>query len=1824
MRRIGKFFLAACLPAVCDLQAFTIAERGRPPECAIVVTDGTNAVQRFAAEELQGYVKRMTGVEMPIAASRGAAARAVVLSSGHFEDDGFRLRTTGDSLLVEGGARTGVLYGVYELLEKHGGCGWFTAAVETVPETDAFTVPDGLDAREKPAFMQRDTSWYDVKKDRVFAARMRLNGVRSSGDDPRLGGVSPHQFDKVLGNCHTFDKMLPAKKYFKDHPEWYSLVNGVRTGGYTQPCLTNPDVERLVLSNVLARIRANPGIRYFGVSQNDTLAGACECPSCKAIDDEEGSHSGTMIRFVNRIAEAVEKEYPDVIIETLAYHYTRKPPKHVRPRRNVMVCLSTIECDFSRPFDGSRYVTNKAFLGDLRKWSDITSLMYVWDYTTSYRCYLAAFPNVQVLAANLRTLRSNGVTHVYDQGNGECPHGWFAELKTWLISKLEWNPDQPLEPLLDRFFKGYYGAAAPFARKYFDAVCAQTAARNETKYPLTIGETETNPSYPPGFFHGISTLWDEAMEAVKDDPLRREAARWGRFASDYTMAFRFLSTLSGSRIGLAREGTGYDAARREEMRRIVRERLLPMFDEKPRVIAREGGAHPVKDVLKAFAERSEPPKISSRLVLEEDFGKISNVRGRPPIGRFVDDPAAEDGRAVELLPGQGWSYRIFLLESAIGFEPGVRVRLRIRARVAKVAGAKGEVMRTGVHSSATRRETVPHKSLKAEDAQDGYVWYDIGSFIPTADDIVYVSPGRRNPDGTLSSAGLFVDRFEFSIDGGDRARVREGRVELPEYAFSDPDPVPPATAKRFPYFRFDGSSPDSKPRSFKTVEMSNGRISLTVLPEVGGKVWGATDLETGFDFIYRNHAAKFRNVAMRGPWWSGGIEFNFGVIGHSPCTSTPVDYAVRTNDDGSVSCFVSMVELICRTAYQVEVRLAPGESGFTTRTLWYNPAGLPVPYYHWMNAAVHAEAGMELKFDGKAEIGHQGDAHPWPVDSSGRQLPLYSANAFGGNKSYHVVNGDNRVFGVWYPARGVGMVHENEGCDKYGRKAWIWALSREGAIWEDLLTDSDGQYVELQSGRGFNQPRFDTVKTPFKHPVFSPGRTDRFTERWGVARVESEYAPNGLNPPSAARERPLESPAGFDWNGLYGRYLRGQQAVRERDDALGESELRGCLSMDPNYAPALVELAFLMIRRGRYGDAIGLADRALAVDTYDGAANFAAGFAAFAAGDDATAKERLGLASYSAEYRNASYATIARIALREMDWKGAVAMSGRVLAADPANRDALLTKVVALRNGGRRAQALEAARAALSVWPLFHEVRREMSLLGAGCGWVDQVRNEFPEETMLEMASWYRESGLEADAREIELAAGDSPVAKIRLGDYAAAARLPAPRLFPFRREDIPALDRAVAADPSWKFKYYRAVLAISFQDSGLAERLLDACGNEPDDFSFYLFRASRRKAGARLADLRRAAEISSDWRIGRDIAAFHAAGGDWDESAKAAALFLERNPGNNPLQIAYARALVGCRRWRDAIEFLKGVNILPSEFGDNACDIWQEAWRNLGDAKMADSYPENLGKGRPYGDEPVRIEGKGGSAEISLDGATILSYVPAGGSEALFRSSEPSPRGEDDPGFNGGVPVCWPWVYNDWGARRRLHGFAHRMRWRLAGSSRCDECVLVLEPSPETRAEWPHDFRLEYRVSVRGMGLECTLTTINTGGEPFSFSEALHPYFRVGDLERSVVKGLPGGDLPGREHVKGIYPAGGDGAFPAIADGAEGRTVSVSSSGAARTVVWNCGKDPMRGYAEGEWRRFVCVEPANNLPEDAIRLAPGGRHELRLAVRVDRRNGKM
>jgi len=326
--------------------------------------------------------------------------------------------------------------------------------------------------------------------------------------------------------------------------------------------------------------------------------------------------------------------------------------------------------------------------------------------------------------------------------------------------------------------------------------------------------------------------------------------------------------------------------------------------------------------------------------------------------------------------------------------------------------------------------------------------------------------------------------------------IKESVESFVTYPFSDPDPIPNPERDYYPYFRYGGFSLDPVDRDWKVVTLENEYIKVFIFPEVGGKIWGAIEKSTGREFVYYNSVVKFRDIAMRGPWTSGGIEFNFGTIGHAPTTSNPVDYITRKNDDGSVSCIVGANELLTRTRWEVEIRLPEGKAWFSTTTTFQNSTSLLQPYYQWHNGAFQAEGELEYCFPGDVRLGHGGEARDWPTDNEGRNLSWYKNNAFGGAKSDMIIGSTQGFFAAYWHDNDFGSGHYAHYGDKPGRKIFSWAQSRSGEIWEDLLTDADGQYIEMQSGKSLNQAGTSSMWTPFKHLGFEPWQTDIFTEYW--------------------------------------------------------------------------------------------------------------------------------------------------------------------------------------------------------------------------------------------------------------------------------------------------------------------------------------------------------------------------------------------------------------------------------------------------------------------------------------------------------------------------------------------------------------------------------------------------------------------------------------------------------------------------------------------------------------------------------------------------------
>jgi hypothetical protein len=367
----------------------------------------------------------------------------------------------------------------------------------------------------------------------VFSARLRLNGHDHYTIPSDHGGPNG-----LIGWVHTFyqiNGLLPVDQYFDKHPEWYSLIKGQRRREHSQLCLTNEEMRREMVRVVKERIRRNPGATMISISQND-WHGYCECPKCQALDEHEGTHAGTLIHFINAVAEEVEKEFPGILIETLAYQYTRIPPRHVRPRRNVVVRLCSIECSFSETLAEGTNEANVSFRRDLESWSRISPQLYIWDYVTNFSDYLAPHPNFRVLAPNLRYFVKKGAIGIFEQGDSGCRVGHFVRLRAWYLAHLLWHPDADEKRLLDTFMNGYYGAAAPHLIRSIEVI---DEAGRRAKVPVRCFTRDTGTWLPLADLNRAWQCFDKAARAVAGDPILVERVRRERLPLDYVWLHRY-------------------------------------------------------------------------------------------------------------------------------------------------------------------------------------------------------------------------------------------------------------------------------------------------------------------------------------------------------------------------------------------------------------------------------------------------------------------------------------------------------------------------------------------------------------------------------------------------------------------------------------------------------------------------------------------------------------------------------------------------------------------------------------------------------------------------------------------------------------------------------------------------------------------------------------------------------------------------------------------------------------------------------------------------------------------------------------------------------------------------------------------------------------------------------------------------------------------------------------------------------------------------------------------------------------------------------------
>ena len=516
-------------------------------EYAIALSESASPSERHAARELQKFLAEISGAELPIVDGGKASEHMVVLGDGEqlralglsidfsgLGGEGFVIKSAGPHLVIAGGRLRGTMYGVYTFLEEVLGCRWYTSRVSRIPKKPSLTLGP-LDIAQKPDFEYREPFYFDAL-DGDWAARNKANSSQARLDEARGGHPTYYQF------VHSFYRLVPPDEYFEEHPEYYSLLGGERKVKGGQLCLTNPDVLKIATQTVLGWIEEHPEATLYSVSQQDGFGGNCECDKCKAIDEEEGSPSGLLLRFVNAIADEVARKHPGKMIDTLAYTYGEKPPKITRPRPNVRVRLAPILICHSHPMKTCDHGKNVEALSNLTGWGQMGGHQYVWHYNTTFNNYMLPYPNLEELEANFRLYKASGVAGVFAQGNSFGPAGLMPELQAYLIAKLLWNTQTDRRRVVADFLNGYFGKSGKALGRFLDLM--HDKVRTENIHVFHWDPVDA-AFLSPEILAAGERAFDEAEKVADDaDVLRR--VRHARLSIEYIKVKREVDKASAS------------------------------------------------------------------------------------------------------------------------------------------------------------------------------------------------------------------------------------------------------------------------------------------------------------------------------------------------------------------------------------------------------------------------------------------------------------------------------------------------------------------------------------------------------------------------------------------------------------------------------------------------------------------------------------------------------------------------------------------------------------------------------------------------------------------------------------------------------------------------------------------------------------------------------------------------------------------------------------------------------------------------------------------------------------------------------------------------------------------------------------------------------------------------------------------------------------------------------------------------------------------------------------------------------------------------------
>ncbi len=513
------FSLLFAVSAVAAEEEFDIRQ------AVIVISENASITDNYAANRLKYYLDKITGSSIEIVNDKSVSEYEISVGATNRTESDFSssadgsyiIVSTDKKVIINGAGNKGAINGVYAFLENFCDCHWYESEVIIIPENKTLTIPAGIDVEYTPFFEYTETDTTSARDPEFSVANGLTGGIYKNLTDEQGCAV-----EYIGSSSHTLvNHYCKPSVYYEQHPEYYALRDGVRVGN--QLCLTNEEVKDIVTKEALDLLseehNPNASVQILSLTQADN-GDYCQCESCKAVDEANGSQAGTMLTFVNEIAGRIKatEKYDNVVIDTFAYQYTRKAPTNVVPREDVIVRLCSIECCFGHTLDDPKCKDNKTFMKDLSDWSKICNRLYIWHYNLNCDESVNIYANFGTLQRDTQIFYENNVKGIYQQGVfyiAECD-GEFGEMKNYLLAKLMQDPYLDFNAEMLGYMLGVYGPGGKYLKEFIDIVTEHAVTDFKHLY-LEEDSRFSLPGMMPWEVSRCDELWELAKAEAENE-----------------------------------------------------------------------------------------------------------------------------------------------------------------------------------------------------------------------------------------------------------------------------------------------------------------------------------------------------------------------------------------------------------------------------------------------------------------------------------------------------------------------------------------------------------------------------------------------------------------------------------------------------------------------------------------------------------------------------------------------------------------------------------------------------------------------------------------------------------------------------------------------------------------------------------------------------------------------------------------------------------------------------------------------------------------------------------------------------------------------------------------------------------------------------------------------------------------------------------------------------------------------------------------------------------------------------------------------------------